>query len=125
LPSNIPPPSDGDKKGGACAILEKKNSSPAFLLRQLKNFDHHPMVWMCWMVIKKNLSPSNNGAVLGFFWSLSDTPALSDGDYIFWSPKNAWREGHEMIIRKKGREKKERKRVEKKEEKKAIRTRGR
>ncbi len=72
------------------------------------------------MVIKKN-----NGAVLGSFWSLSDTPALSDGDYIFWSPKNAWREGHEMIIRKKGREKKERKRVEKKEEKKAIRTRGR
>jgi hypothetical protein len=73
------------------------------------------------MVIKKNLSPSNNGVVLGSFWSLSDTPTLSDGDYIFWSPKNAWREGHEMTIRTKGREKKKRKRMEKK----AIRTRGR
>lgn len=42
----------------------KKNSSHVFPLKRLKNFSHHPMVWICWMVIKILWSPSNNGVML-------------------------------------------------------------
>jgi len=36
------------------------------------------------------------------FWLPFETPPLSDGDQIFWSPKKAWGEGHEMAIKTKG-----------------------
>jgi len=52
LPFNIRPQLDGDRKGWACVIiLEKLISCFALLPRRLKNFDHHPMVWVCWMAI--------------------------------------------------------------------------
>ncbi len=60
-PFNIPPPSNGNWKGwGMCYHFGEKKSSPILHLKWSKNFNRHPMVWVCWMAIKKIQSPKKS-----------------------------------------------------------------
>jgi len=70
---------------------KNKNSTFAFPVWQSNTFNHHPMVWVWWMITEFLWSPSNGGVMSNgnqfFLITIQHTPICPMATKVFWLPR--------------------------------------